>query len=338
MSKKLCKGIRKDGSPCRGQGLKQFDGLCIAHGPTPEQAYQWRSQGGKNSATAARLDKRMPERFKDLHDILKKGLILVMEGKLSPARYAAICRGVRMILELYRQADQEMDLIRAEEIQAEAAAFLDTHANLDVLEAADEMSARQDQYRSEALVDQGFAEFEEPFDPEEPPEIVLNDKGRRRYGYRNLGLTQEFLNEISEELIHFDPRESDVSNLPDTTELLEDMQKDVEESLSTLARDDVAPFDPLTGQAITKLPAGVKTNSGSRRSPLEDQDPQDVLEMQRNMTKELLRMAEEISENKDYKRRLAKLEEHKKNLEDTEGFLEANGHPIGPLPAKLSWQ
>ena len=309
MSKKLCKGIRKDGSPCRGQGLKQFDGLCIAHGPTPEQAYQWRSQGGKNSATAARLDKRMPERFKDLHDILKKGLILVMEGKLSPARYAAICRGVRMILELYRQADQEMDLIRAEEIQAEAAAFLDTHANLDVLEAADEMSARQDQYRSEALVDQGFAEFEEPFDPEEPPEIVLNDKGRRRYGYRNLGLTQEFLNEISEELIHFDPRESDVSNLPDTTELLEDMQKDVEESLSTLARDDVAPFDPLTGQAITKLPAGVKTNSGSRRSPLEDQDPQDVLEMQRNMTKELLRMAEEISENKDYKRRLAKLEE-----------------------------
>ena len=338
MSKTLCKGIRKDGSPCQGNGLDQYDGYCIAHGPTPDQAHQWRSLGGKNSATVARLDKRIPERFKHLHDNLETGLKQVLDGTLSPARYNASCRGVKMILDLYRQSDQEMDDIRAEEIQAAAAELLGLHANLDVLEAADEMGDRQDQYRAEALVNQGFAEFEEPFDPEEPPEIVLNDTGRRRFGYHSLAMAQRFLNEISEELFHFDPRKSDVSSLPETTELLEDLQEKVEESLSTLARDDVAPFDPLTGQAVTKLPAGVKISSGSSRSPLEEQDPKDVLEMQRNLTKELLRMAEEISEHKDYKRRLAQLEEHKKNLEETEAFLEANGHPIGPLPAKLSWQ
>ena len=33
MSKTLCKSIRKDGSPCQGNGLKQFDGYCIAHAP-----------------------------------------------------------------------------------------------------------------------------------------------------------------------------------------------------------------------------------------------------------------------------------------------------------------
>ena len=129
-----------------------------------------------------------------------------------------------------------------------------------------------------------------------------------------------------------------MSSLPDTTQLLEELQENVEQSLSTLARDDIAPFDPLTGKAITRLPAGVKTSSSFSRSPLEDQDPKSVLEMQRIMAEELLLRAEEISENKDYKRRLAQLEEHKKNLEETEAFLEANGHPIGPLPAPLSWQ
>ena len=70
MSKTLCKSVRKDGSPCQGRGLKKYDGLCIAHGPAPDQVHEWRSLGGKNSATAARLDKRMPERLKDMIDLL----------------------------------------------------------------------------------------------------------------------------------------------------------------------------------------------------------------------------------------------------------------------------
>ena len=52
MAKILCKSIRKDGSPCQGHGLKQFDGYCIAHGPA-DKVREWRSRGGKNSSTAA---------------------------------------------------------------------------------------------------------------------------------------------------------------------------------------------------------------------------------------------------------------------------------------------
>ena len=301
MSKKLCKGIRKDGSPCQGQGLDQFNGLCIAHGPSPDQAYQWRSEGGKNSATAARLDKRIPERLKCLHDILETGLKQVLDGTLSPARYAAICRGVKLILELYRQADQEMDLIRAEEIQAAAAEFLGQHANLDVLEAADDMAARQDKHRREALVDQDYAEVKEPLKPGQPSEIFLNDRGRRRFGYRNLKMNQQFLNEIDDELTEYDPRQSDLSEI---TELLEVLQEKVEDSLSTLARDDVAPFDPLTGQSITELPAGVQTRSRLHRLIHDEVKPRERLEEQLSMIKHLMRKAEELAQDEDDKQEL----------------------------------
>ena len=300
MSKKLCKGIRKDGSPCQGQALDQFNGLCIAHGPTPEQAYQWRSEGGKNSATAARLDKRIPERFKFLHDILETGLKQVLDGTLSPARYAAVCRGVKMMLDLYRQADQEMDLIRAEEIQAAAAEFLGVHSNLDVLEAADDMSDRQEKYRREALVEQDFAEVKQPLKPDQPAEIFLNDKGRRRFGYRNLASTQQLLNEIDDQLTDYNPYLSDLSEI---TDLLEDMQEDVESTLSNLARDDVAPFDPLTGQSITELPTGVRTRSKLNRLIHDEVKPRERLQEQLGKIKQLMCKAEELAQDEDNKQK-----------------------------------
>ena len=154
MSKTLCKGIRKDGSPCQGNGLDQYDGYCIAHGPPADQAHQWRSQGGKNSSTAARLDKRIPENLKQAIELVQDCMIQVKEGKMTPAACNAICRGAQTLIALLRRSDEEMDLIRTEEIQVAAAAYLGLNANLDVLEAADDMAARQDQHRAEALVDQ----------------------------------------------------------------------------------------------------------------------------------------------------------------------------------------
>ena len=296
MSKKRCKGIRKDGSPCQGNGLDQYDGYCIAHGPPADQAHEWRSLGGKNSATAARLDKRIPERFKHLRDILETGLKQVLDGSLSPARYNASCRGVKMILDLYRQADQEMDLIRTEEIQAAAAEFLGLHANLDVFEAADDMAARQERFRREALVDQGYAEVKEPFKSDQPPEIFLNDKGRRRFGYRNLASTQQLLNEVDDQLTDYNPYFSDLSEI---TGLLEDMQENVESTLSDLARDNVAPFDPLTGQSITELPTGVQTRSKLDRLIHDEVKPQERLEEQLSRIKRLMRKAEELAQDED---------------------------------------
>ena len=53
MASTPCKGLKKDGTPCRGNGLEQLDGYCIAHAPADE-AWQWRSHGGKASP-ASRL-------------------------------------------------------------------------------------------------------------------------------------------------------------------------------------------------------------------------------------------------------------------------------------------
>ena len=293
MSKKLCKGIRKDGSPCKGKALDQYDGYCIAHGPTPDQAHQWRSKGGKNSATAARLDKRIPERIKVEIELLEETADLVKKGELSPAAGNTIRNCVKTKLECYRFADKDMDLIRAEEIQAAAAELLGLKGNLDVLEAADDMAARQDKHRREALVEQDFAEVKEPFNPDQPPEIFLNDKGRRRFGYRNLASTQQLLNEIDDQLTEYDPQNSDLSEI---TGLLGDLQEHVEDTLSALARDDVAPFDPLTGRSITALPTGVHTRSKLDRLIHDEVKPQERLQEQLRQIKRLTRKAQELAQ------------------------------------------
>ena len=199
---------------------------------------------------------------------------------MSPAACNAICRGAQTLIGLRRRSDEEMDLIRTEEIQAAAAELLGLRSNLDILEAADDMSDRQDQYRAEALVDQGYAEVKEPFDPEAAPEITLNDKGRRRFGYHTLDATQQLLIEIEEELTESDYRESGPPDIPENTDLLETLQADVEEDLSALARDDVAPFDPLTGKAITELPAGVRTRSKLNRLIHDEVQPRERLQEQ----------------------------------------------------------
>ena len=250
-----------------------------------------------------------------------------------------------------------MDDIRAEEIQAAAAEFLGVQNNLDVLETADEMNDRQDQYRAESLVDQDYAEVKEPFGPDQPPAIVLNDRGRRRFGYHTIDFTQKFLNEIDDELTEYDPHQSDLSEI---TALLEDLQEDVENTLSSLARDDVAPFDPLTGQAITKLPAGVRTRSKLNRRIHDEVKPQERLQKQLGKTKQLMRRAEDLSQAEDDKPELKEVEDSDKNeLEETEEIkkqkleeaehhrntlqylresLKAKGVPVETLPPHLRWQ
>ena len=133
MSKTSCKGIKRDGSPCQGHGLEQFDGNCIAPAPA-DLTRAWRSCGGASATTAARLDKRIPERLKQAIDPVHASMDRVAEGTRSPAAYNAI-------------------------------------------------AAQQDRYRLASLVEQGYAEFNRTSDPDEPPEAVLTDKGRRRFGY-----------------------------------------------------------------------------------------------------------------------------------------------------------
>ena len=336
MSKTLCKSFRKDGSPCQGRGLKKYDGLCIAHGPAPDQVHEWRSLGGKNSATAARLDKRIPERLKDMIDLLDDGMKQVMDGTLSPALYTAVCRGVKLKLDVYRQADQDMDFIRTEETFAAAAKFAGAHGDPDILEAADTITAKQDRYRAESLVAQGFAEFTKPSNPDEPPEVVLNDKGRRRFGYHDLDFTQQLLIEVNDQLDDFDGQQAALTVLPETTDLLETMKERVEETQSRLAGGTAAPFDPLTGQPINKLPARVKVNSSRSRFSRCDEAPPEVLAEQHSKIKELMRRTEELYEDEDFKPRWAEAEKYKKDWKETMAYIEVqkkNGLPLATAPA-----
>ena len=340
MSKTPCKATKKDGSPCNGNGLKQFDGLCIAHGPTGT-VDKWRSLGGKNSATAARLDKRIPERYKELLNTLDDSTEKLKDGTLSPARYDALCRGVKLKLDVYRQADAEMDLIRAEEKHAAAAKFAGAHGDLDILDTAAAITAKQDRYRSESLVAQGFADFEEPSNPDEPPDVVLTDRGRRRFGYHNLDLNQELLNEVEDQLTEYNPEKSDLPNLPETNDLLDTIVQTIKKTQSGLAHDPGAPFDPLTGKPLTKLPSSVRVKAKLSAYTRCDEPPQEVLEDQLRQAKELKRAAKELSEDEDYKRRAAEQEDNKQKWQDVEVFLDAqkaNGHVSNPTPQAPSWQ
>ena len=88
MTSTPCKSLKKDRTPCRGNGLEQLDGYCIAHTPAGK-AWQWRSRGGKASSAAARAHKRIPDRLRRAIEKLSTGIDQVLEGKLEPATTTA---------------------------------------------------------------------------------------------------------------------------------------------------------------------------------------------------------------------------------------------------------
>ena len=306
MAKTQCKSVRKDGSPFQGQGLKQFDGYCIAHGPA-DKVRQWRSRGGKNSATAARLDKRIPKRLKDMMDMLEDGMTRVLDGTLSPAAYTAICRGAKVRIDLYRLADEEMELIRTEETQVAAAEIAGALGDLDILAAADAIVAQEDQYRLESLVHQGLATLEKSLTPEEPPAVVLTYEGRHRFGYQDSSDSyQEEIDELKDAAQNFAYERSELSDLlqevTETGEVLE-------ESLANLSQQAAPPHDPLTGEPFAELPARVKPSPlVDRHVPSAELSPE-VLQDQLRQVRELTREVEELKQDKlyDKKRKLHRL-------------------------------
>ena len=187
MSSTPCKSLKKDGTPCRGNGLDQLDGYCIAHAPA-DKAWQWRSRGGKASSAAARADKRIPDRLRHAIDKVSRGMDQVLEGKLEPAALSAISRAAKVLIELYRLADHEMDLIRSEETAAAAAQVAGAAGDPELLDAAAAIAAWQDQYRIDALIDQGLVAPEpvETKDADQPQARVLTAAGRQRFGYQRL--------------------------------------------------------------------------------------------------------------------------------------------------------
>ena len=304
MSKILCKSLKKDGSPCQGQGLEQFDGYCIAHAPA-DKTREWRSRGGTNSATAARLDKRMPERLKDMMDVLDDGMKQVLDGTLSPAAYTAICRGVKVRIDLYRLADEEMEHIRNEESQTAAAEIVGAHGDFDILDAAEAIAAQQDQYRIQSLVDQDLVVCEQKENKYQSAEYALTDKGRKAFGYRfSSTWTQKNLDELRDELKNYKYEEYDLDSV---REDLENDRSAMEAALADLAsnRDAEPPRDPLTGQNLKLPPSGVRTGLPDSYEPAVELSAETLQDFIRQLNEMCLTVEDlENDDSYDMKRQL----------------------------------
>ena len=299
MSTTRCTGIRKDGQPCQANGLEQYHGLCLAHGAPPEQAREWRSRGGKNSATAVRRDNRMPEQLKHALDIVQDSMDQLAQQEPTPAICNAISRSAQTLINIRRRADEEMELIRTEEIQAAAAVIAGAHPDL---EAAAGINARLERFSSEALVEQGFAEFKASDNPDDPPDVVLNGRGRLRFGYHSIDFTREMLVEVSREVEKYEFGLTNVPNLPIITGVLLALENGVDETLSALARGPETPVDPLTGQPFAKLPHEVKFFDFQGRLNRCNNNPQKRLTEQRAEIKDLQRRVKELDKDFEYLR------------------------------------
>ena len=196
-----------------------------------------------------------------------KAYLDVQEGKLDPAAYSAMCRGAKVMADLYRRADEEMELIRNEETEAAAMEVVGALGNPAILTAAAQISAEHDRYRAESLIEQGLATLEPGInhDSAAPAGLVLTDAGRRRFGLQQLtSYTQEDIDQIEALL-----ERPFIHSLSWTVALknLYKMHTAMEKAIADLARDPAPLRDALTGHTLSALPAGVKTGPVPAANP-----------------------------------------------------------------------
>lgn len=291
MSKSPCKGTKKDGSPCRGHGLEQFDGHCIAHAPA-DLTREWRSRGGTNSSTAARNDKRIPERLKSAIHLVHDSMNRVAEGSLSPAACNAVCRSAKTLIDLHRIADEEMDIIRTEETLAAAAEVAGTVESVDILDAADAIVAQQEQYSIESLARQGLAELQKSPYPDQPPVAVLTFEGRRHFGYHRS--PEKYQEQIDDLKYQVRSAAYDNSDLSELYEELSDVEVSIKDLLAAVENKDHSAADAHTGQ----LPARVRVASAfTEYVHIDELAPEDLNDLLRQV-QELTRALKETEQNR----------------------------------------
>jgi len=257
MSKTRCKAFRKDGEPCQGLGQEQFGGYCIAHAPA-ETAWEWRSKGGKASSAVARADKRIPDRLRGAIEMLTKGMEDLAAGETEPAALSAMSRAARVLVNLYRLADEEMDLIRDEETAAVAAQIAGGFGDPALIEKAEAIAVWQNQYMLDALLKQELVSLDRENTQKEDafPKYVLTTAGRQRFRYQRLTtITQEDIDELRELAGYTD---TGGEQLPLVLIDLYKMRTNLEELLTDFAPDSPPVLDPLSGQTLNQLPTGVR--------------------------------------------------------------------------------
>ena len=190
-------------------------------------------------------------------DKVSTGIDQVLEGKLEPAALSAISRAAKVLIELYRLADHEMDLIRSEETAAAAAQVAGAPGDPELLDAAAAIAAWQDQYRIDALIDQGLVAPEpvETKGKNQPPARVLTAAGRQRFGYQRLTKYTRRDIDVCRELVIDNPPEG--NDLPVALYDLYFIRKNLNELLTDCAPASPPVVDALTGQPLSRLPAAV---------------------------------------------------------------------------------
>jgi hypothetical protein len=109
-----CGASRRDGSPCTARALPGRS-RCFAH--DPDLAGKRRAanaEGGRNKATARRLDKLTPASLRPLLDKYIGAVDAVEAGELEPKQAAAMAALVGVILKFYEVAEVEARLAALE--------------------------------------------------------------------------------------------------------------------------------------------------------------------------------------------------------------------------------
>ena len=287
--KMRCKSIKLDGSPCNGHGLPQFDGYCIGHAPA-DISRPWRVRGGKNSSTAARADKRLPERYQRAVTKLTEGIDAVAAGTLTPAALNAISRAATALTTVYQNADQEMELIRNEETQSAAAAIAGGHGDLAILKAAADITDQQNQYRAAYFIEQGLATLQPVTTPDgaERLEPTLTDAGRHRLGLQKLtSYTDDDINALEQVALgsRFN-RDQARAAYDDIATRRADMKEALEQAKAGVAPAPV--FDPLTNQKLDQVPAGIRPGRIHTPKPGETRSDTEILQEQLERVDEIL--------------------------------------------------
>ncbi len=111
-----CRGTRRDGSPCRAQGL--LDGWCFAHHPdrTAERRAA-REKGGRGKATAVRAEKLVPAVLRPVLDTLLAAVGEVKAGTLTTQQAGALSSLAGAIVKVYQVGTLEERLTALEAAQ-----------------------------------------------------------------------------------------------------------------------------------------------------------------------------------------------------------------------------
>lgn len=112
---KGCKGVRADGSPCKGPAVLS-SGYCWAHDPARAGARkQARAAGGKARGNIARAAKRVPAGLTPVLETLLQAVEDVQAGTLTPPQATAMASLSTAIVKLFTATELEARLAALEQ-------------------------------------------------------------------------------------------------------------------------------------------------------------------------------------------------------------------------------